>query len=184
MPQSNGFLAPILRYLIKVLSEMKNTSFLALILCLFLVSFKDGEKKFPSLNVKSLDGKSFDFSKEFAKNKLTVVSYWATWCSPCKKELDAIKELYPNWQKDGIGMVAVTIDNAQQLNKVKPLLQQKKWPYQVISDVNSESLRNLGFQTIPQTFVVNQAGNIIYSHSGYNPGDEYELEKKLKSFLN
>ncbi|MBK8736826.1 MAG: TlpA family protein disulfide reductase [Saprospiraceae bacterium] len=95
-----------------------------------------------------------------------MVSYWATWCSPCKKELDAIKELYPNWQKDGIGMVAVTIDNAQQLNKVKPLLQQKKWPYQVISDVNSESLRNLGFQTIPQTFVVNQAGNIIYSHSG------------------
>jgi cytochrome c biogenesis protein CcmG/thiol:disulfide interchange protein DsbE len=78
-----------------------------------------------------------------------VVSYWATWCSPCKKELDAIKELYPNWQKDGIGMVAVTIDNAQQLNKVKPLLQQKKWPYQVISDVNSESLRNLGFSDHP-----------------------------------
>ena len=160
---------------------MKNTSFLILFFSLFLLFFKDGEKKFPVVNVKSLDGKSFDLSKEFAKNKLTVVSYWATWCSPCKKELDAIKDLYPNWKKEGIGLLAITIDNAQQLNKVKPLIQQKGWSYQVLSDINSESLRVLSFQTIPQTFIVNQEGMIIYSHSGYSPGDEFELEKKLKS---
>ena len=111
------------------------------------------------------------------------MSYWATWCSPCKKELDAVKNLYDGWKKDGIEVIAVTIDNAQQLNKVKPLANQKKWSYIVLSDVNSESLRLLNFQTIPQTFVVNNMGEIVYSHSGYTPGDEFELDKKLKSLL-
>ncbi|MBK7224051.1 MAG: redoxin domain-containing protein [Saprospiraceae bacterium] len=97
-----------------------------------------------------------------------------------QKELDAIKDL-TLIGKEGIGLLAITIDNAQQLNKVKPLIQQKGWSYQVLSDINSESLRVLSFQTIPQTFIVNQEGMIIYSHSGYSPGDEFELEKKLKS---
>ena len=44
-------------------------------------------------------------------------------------------------------------------------------------------MRTLNFQSIPQTFVVDKNGNILYTHSGYVAGDEYELEKKLKSFL-
>lgn len=162
---------------------MKNSSLFVLFIALVLCSFKGNDKKFPTISLKSLDGKAVDIQKEFVKNKLTVVSYWATWCSPCKKELDAIKELYPEWKKDGIGLIAVTIDNAQQINKVKPMVQQKGWTYQVLSDVNGESLRALSFQSVPQTFVVDAQGNIVYSHNGYNPGDEFELEKKLKSLL-
>lgn len=162
---------------------MKKLLFLTFALGLIAMSFTVLDKKFPALKLKNLDGKEVDLNASFSKNKLTVVSYWATWCSPCKKELDAMNELYPSWQKDGIEVIAITIDDIQQLNKVKPLAQQKKWKYTLLSDANKESMRTLNFQSIPQTFVVDKNGNILYTHSGYVAGDEYELEKKLKSFL-
>jgi peroxiredoxin len=148
-----------------------------------LFSFAPSERKFPALTLKTLDGRAYDMNKSFSKNKLTVISFWATWCSPCKKELDSMKSLYQNWKSSGIEVVAVTIDDIQQLNKVKPMVEQKKWDYTVLSDVNRESLKKLGFQSVPQTFVVDASGNIVYSHSGYTPGDEHSLDKKLKSML-
>lgn len=162
---------------------MKKLLFLTFAVGLIAMSFTVLDKKFPALKLKNLDGKEVDLNASFSKNKLTVVSYWATWCSPCKKELDAMNELYPSWQKDGIEVIAITIDDIQQLNKVKPLAQQKKWKYTLLSDANKESMRTLNFQSIPQTFVVDKNGNILYTHSGYVAGDEFELEKKLKSFL-
>ncbi|MDQ3143149.1 MAG: TlpA family protein disulfide reductase [Bacteroidota bacterium] len=162
---------------------MKKVILFCILPIILLSSFASPTKKFPTITLKSLDGQAVELQKKFTKNKLTVISFWATWCSPCKKELDAIKTLYPNWKKDGVEFIAITIDDAQQLNKVKPLIQQKGWVYTILSDINKESLRKLNFQSIPQTFVVDPKGDIVYSHSGYAPGDEQELDKKLKSLL-
>jgi cytochrome c biogenesis protein CcmG, thiol:disulfide interchange protein DsbE len=162
---------------------MKNFSLLIVILGFMgLTAFKPA-KQFPTAKLKSLEGKTINISDEFAKNNLTVISFWATWCSPCKKELDAMKFLAEEWKKQGIEVIAVTIDDAQQLAKVKPMVNQKNWSYKILSDQNKDMQRLLNFQTIPQTFVVDKKGNILYSHNGYTPGDEHELDKKLKNFL-
>ncbi|MBK9271055.1 MAG: TlpA family protein disulfide reductase [Saprospiraceae bacterium] len=157
--------------------------FAVICITLGMFAFTPSVKKFPALTLKTLDGKSYDVNKNFSKNKLTVISFWATWCSPCKKELDAMKTIYKGWQDIGIEVVAITIDDIQQLNKVKPMVEQKKWSYTILSDVNRESLKKLGFQSVPQTFVVDKEGNIVYSHSGYTPGDEKNLDKKLREML-
>ncbi len=162
---------------------MKIFSISILFVSFAFLSFTGVEKVFPTANLKTLEGQNVRINDLFSKNKLTVISFWATWCSPCKKELDAMKSLYPEWKKMGVEVVAVTIDDAQALNKVKPMAAQKAWTYTILSDANKEMLRVLNFQSIPQTYVVDSKGNILYSHSGYTPGDEYELEKKLKGFL-
>ncbi len=162
---------------------MKLFSITLLLLSLCFSSFAIIEKKFPAANLKTLEGQGVRLNDNFSKNKLTIVSFWATWCSPCKKELDAYKALHPEWKKMGIEVIAVTIDDAQALNKVKPMVAQKGWPYTILADQNKEMLRLLNFQSIPQTFVVDAKGTILYSHNGYAPGDEHELHKKLKSFL-
>lgn len=142
------------------------------------------EKSLPSVDVKYLDGKAVDI-QDFAKNgKITVVSFWATWCSPCKKELDAIADLYPEWQEDyDMELVAVTIDTQRALAKVPAMVESKGWEYTVLSDVNQELQKALNFQTVPQTFLIDQEGNIVYSHTGYVPGDEYELEDEIKALV-
>ena len=158
-----------------------------LILTLFTLGITQmlhAQKQFPTVSsIKALDGKPVKTMDIFSQNKLTVVSLWATWCSPCKKELDAMKALYNEWKELGIDVLAVSEDNAQLLGRVKPMVKQKKWPYQIISDANGDLKQALSVQAIPHTFIVNNEGHILFSHTGYNPGYEYELDEKLRSLL-
>ena len=161
---------------------MKIFRLLAFSLLFFFGLSLNAQNTLPDIAVKSLDGKTVNIL-DFAKNgKITVLSFWATWCSPCKRELDAISEYYEEWQEDyDMELVAVTIDNARALPKVKPMVETKGWEYTILSDANQDLQRALNFQTVPMTFLVNQQGNIVYTHSGYNPGDEFELEDKIKA---
>ena len=68
-----------------------------------------------------------------------------------------------------------------QIFKVKPIVETKGWPFLILSDANNTLANVLNYQTIPQTYLVDMNGHIVYSHNGYLPGDEYELEDKLKA---
>lgn len=154
---------------------------LATALLLASVHLSAQNKTLPEVSVKNLDGETINI-KDFATNgKITVLSFWATWCHPCKRELDAIADLYPDWQEEyDMELVAITIDDARSLRKVKPMVASKGWEYTVLSDVNEDLKRALNFQTVPMTYLIDQNGNIIYEHNSYTPGDEYELEDKIK----
>lgn len=161
---------------------MKLFKFLSIVSVVCLTTSLFAQQSLPSVKVKDLKGKTIDI-QDFSKNgKITVISFWATWCSPCKKELDAIADIYPDWQEEyDMELVAVTIDNARALAKVPGMVESKNWDYIVLSDAKQELQRALNFQTVPQTFLIDQKGNIVYSHSGYVSGDEYELEDKMKA---
>lgn len=149
--------------------------------CLAAFTLSAQNKTLPDVAVKNLDGETVSI-KDFATNgKITVISFWATWCHPCKRELDAIADLYEDWQADyDMELVAVTIDDARSLRKVKPMVATKGWEYTILSDVNEDLKRAMNFQTVPMTYLVDQNGNIVYEHNSYTPGDEYELEDKIK----
>lgn len=135
----------------------------------------------PSIDVKTLEGKTVNIQDYVGKGKVTVISFWATWCSPCKRELDAIADIYPDWQDEyDVELLAVTIDDARGVAKVPAMVASKGWDYTILSDSKQELQRALNFQTVPQTFLLNTKGEIIYTHSGYSPGDEYELEEEIK----
>jgi len=159
----------------------------SIIASLLLLSFSfaftqpDVNKKLPSVTIADLQGKPVNIQDFATGGKITVLSFWATWCAPCKRELDAIAELYPTWSAEyNTRLVAITIDNARALTQVKPLIQEKGWEFDVLVDSKQELQQALNFQAIPQTFVVDTQGNIVYQHEGYTPGDEYELEKVIK----
>lgn len=147
-------------------------------------SFKAPDKKMPSVDLKTLDGKVVN-TDSFTKNgKVTIVSFWATWCTPCKKELDIYHELYEDWvEAYDIEIVAITIDNARALAKVKPLVAQKGWEFTILSDVNEDLKKQLNFVYVPQTYILDKEGNIVFDHSGFAPGDEYEMEEVLEGLV-
>jgi peroxiredoxin len=142
------------------------------------------EKKFPSANIKTLEGKTVNITDYIGKGKPVIISFWASWCSPCKRELDVMSEIYPEWKSTyGVELIAITTDDSRGLAKVPGIVSSKGWPFIVLADTNNELQQALGFQSIPETFLLDGAGNIIYTHSGYNLGDELELEDKIKEIL-
>lgn len=164
----------------------------ALFSIIYSVTFAQGEttaksmfteKELPSLSIQDIYGKKVDVSSYGTNGKMTVISFWATWCSPCKKELNNISYLYEDWQDDyNMELVAISIDDARNASKVKAYVNGQGWDYEVLLDVNEDLKRLLSFQTVPFTVLVDEKGKIVYSHSGYVEGDEYVLEGMLQKF--
>lgn len=140
----------------------------------------------PSVNLKDVDGKSIDTAELAALNdgKPVVISFWATWCKPCVRELNAIKEVYDEWQEEtGVKVIAVSIDEAQNAQKVKPLVSRMGWDYDVILDPNSDFKRQMGVSDPPHVFVVDGQGNVVWNHQGYVDGGEEEIFEAVKKAL-
>ena len=138
----------------------------------------------PSVMLKTLDGKTIDTSKLNNDGKPFIISFFATWCKPCNRELKAIHEQYAEWQEEtGVKVIAISIDQAQNINKVKPLVDSEEWEYEILLDPNSEFRRAMGVQMIPYVLVCDGKGNIVYRHNGYTDGAETELIEKVRELI-
>ncbi len=138
-----------------------------------------------NINLKSLDGKTVQSSVIQNYGGVVILSFWATWCKPCNTELDAIKEVYEDWQEEtGVKLVAISIDDSRSAARVKPWVDGKDWPYEVYLDQNKDLARamNVGAD-VPYTFIINAEGEIVWQHKGYQPGSEEELFEQVKAAL-
>lgn len=138
----------------------------------------------PRVDLKTLDNITFN-SSEFNNNgKPIIISFWATWCKPCIKELNNIAEVYEDWQEEtGVKVIAVSIDDARNISKVKPKVNALLWDYEIYCDPNGDFKRAMGVGTVPHTFLLNENKEIVYQHTGYKDGDEYDLFKKIEALL-
>ena len=133
-------------------------------------------KNLPNVDVKKIDGSSFNFKNIDNNGNPIVISFWATWCKPCTKELNNIAEIYEDWQDEtNVKLVAVSIDDRRSQSKVAPYVNSSGWEYEIYIDSNSDLKRAMGVSTVPHTFLLDKNKQIIWQHRGYVEGDEYEL---------
>lgn len=152
----------------------------------FLLTFA-GEalaQKLPQITLKDINGKSVRVDTLSNGGKPFIIDFFATWCKPCNRELDAIAEVYEEWQEEtGVKIFAVSIDRAQNTNKVKPLVDNHGWAYDVLLDPNSELRRTFGGELIPYVVICDGKGNVVYKHNGYTDGAEEELIEKVRELV-
>ena len=136
----------------------------------------------PAVTLQDMDGKSVNTAELTNGGKPMIISFWATWCKPCMRELKALHELYADWQDEtGVKIVIVSIDQAQDANKVKPLVDGFGWEFDVLLDPNGDFKRAMNVQMVPHVFVIDGKGNIIHNHAGYTDGAEEELYELIKN---
>ena len=158
--------------------------FLIPVLALF-ASIQAALAQLPAITLKTMDGKSVNTAELSNEGKPFIIDFFATWCKPCNRELDAIAEVYEDWQAEtGVKIIAVSIDQGQNINKVKPLVANHGWEYEILLDPNGDFKRALGIQMIPYVLIVDGQGNIVYKHNGYTDGAETELIEKVRELLN
>lgn len=156
--------------------------FVSTLVCFSLIAFaQSGSNTIPSVEVQKLDGSKFNTGKISNDGKPIIINFWATWCSPCKRELNNIAEMYEDWvDETGVKLVAMSIDDARNMGKVAPYVHGKGWEYDVYIDPNGDFKRALGVNNVPHTFLVDGKGQIVWQHNSYNEGDEYELYELVK----
>jgi thiol-disulfide isomerase/thioredoxin len=142
------------------------------------------QDQLPKIDMTTLDGEPINSETISTDDNVVVVSLWATWCVPCIKELDAISEMYDEWQKEtNVKLYAISIDDSRGVKRVKPMVNGKGWEYTVLLDTNNDFKRAVGAATVPLTLLVKN-NQIVYRHSGYSPGAEMELYEKIKEYAN
>lgn len=137
----------------------------------------------PSVKVENTKGAQVNTSSLINHKTPMIISFWATTCKPCIRELDAINEQLPDWLEEAnFRVVAVSTDDSRSTAKAQ-------WHWQrdmdgmdfiMLYDKNQEFMRAMNVSLTPQVYVVDANGKIVYSHTGYAPGSELELLKAIK----
>lgn len=154
---------------------------IVLVFILFTVSFSFAQDQaqvndLPSVNIRTLDGETFNTKDIQNDGKPILISFWALWCKPCKKEMDAYNDLYEEWQDEtGVKIYAVSIDDARSSAKVQPFVNGKDWEMEVLLDPNGDFKRAMNVNMIPHTFLLDGNGKVVYQHTSYYEGLEYEI---------
>jgi cytochrome c biogenesis protein CcmG/thiol:disulfide interchange protein DsbE len=149
------------------------------------LSAQEGGRKIPAVEIKSLNGAPFNTGTIENDGKPIIISFWATWCSPCKRELNTIAEEYIDWvEETGVKLIAISIDDARQTHKVKPYVDGQSWEYEVYLDPNADFKRAMNVNNVPHTFLIDGNGNIVWQHNSYQPGDEAELYELVVRLAN
>ena len=134
----------------------------------------------PNVTLKDIDGNTIQTGKISNNGKPIILSFWATWCKPCSSELKAINEVYADWQEEtGVKMIIVSIDQAQDANRVKPMVDGFGWEYEVWLDPNGDFKRAMNVQNVPHVFVLDGKCKIVYIHAGYVDGGEEDIYNAL-----
>jgi peroxiredoxin len=114
--------------------------------------------------------------------KPTVLAFWLTTCTPCMNELAAYTRHYAEWKaRADFNLIAVSLDFPERFRKVKPLVAEQKWPFPVYWDrVRAfKSLLPGGLNGVPQVFLFDRDGRLVWQHKGYRTGAEQEMFQQV-----
>jgi len=150
---------------------------LALLLCALCIS-PARAGALPDFSLQDLSGNQFHMREHLGKGAV-VISFWATWCVPCKQLLTRLEKL--RLDHPGLLVLAVSVDDSSTLAAVKPYISGKKFGFRVLLDADSKVLKMFDPDgKLPVTVVADPSGGIVYSRVGYLPGDEKEIRKVVE----
>lgn len=153
-------------------------------LMLVFACVQTSKAQIPTATLKTLNGKTVRTDTLSNNGKPMIISFFATWCKPCNRELQAIHENYAAWQQEtGVKLIAVSIDEAHNESKVKPMVDENGWDFEVLLDTNRNFMRAVGAKMIPYTLLVNGQGQVVEKHSGYTDGYEHTLIEKIRKMV-
>jgi thiol-disulfide isomerase/thioredoxin len=123
---------------------------------------------------------------EPGQSKAVVISFFATWCHPCKKELPLLQKLYEKYKAQGLKVVVVSIDrDPKAVASLPEFLSQRGLTFPVVSDrFNLLARRYLGTSSaLPSLFIADGSGKLVLIRQGYSQGAEAFLEAALRKAL-
>ena len=155
-----------------------------LVATIFTAMYADKQRNImlPDLSVRLLDGKQVRLSTLLEEGPL-LVSFWATWCAPCKKEMIFLEEFHQKYNENSFRVLAISTDSPKSMSKVKSYIRAKKYTFLVGIDPNQEIAKKMNALLMPTTLILNKDRKVSWYHQGFIPGDEKEIEAQIRAVL-
>jgi peroxiredoxin len=135
-------------------------------------------KRAPNFELPGLDGRMVSLAEERGKRKV-VVSFWASWCGPCRMELPALRTFYERTHKPDSDFEIVSISLDENRDSADRMAKELKLPFLVLLDPSQKSATAYGVFGIPALFVIDKRGLVTYGGAGFGPSLEYVLATQL-----
>ncbi len=141
-----------------------------------------GRSSVPTFRLKDLKGKKV--SNKDLKGKVVVISFWATWCVPCKRELDDLAKIHKKKKGAGLEVLAIATDGPETFSQIRGVAKRHRWPFRILPDKEGEATSVLNPRgTVPYSMYVDRNGRLAYDHEGYSQGDAAKMAKRIDDLL-
>ncbi len=138
---------------------------------------------FQPFRAKDLDGKPIDLADNVGKDVI-FVSFWATYCEPCKAEMPFLQRFHDTYAKDGLTIVSVALDGPDSSAEVAPYIRKQGYTFRVVLDESGDIAQSLNpSSTAPFAIMVDRTGKVVRRITGFQPSEAEHLEAELKSLL-
>ncbi|RMH22828.1 MAG: TlpA family protein disulfide reductase [Gammaproteobacteria bacterium] len=133
----------------------------------------------PDFTLKSRSHHNLKLSEH--RGEVILINFWASWCAPCRREMPHFEKLYRKYQKLGLSIWGINID--EEPGQANDLLKQIHVSFPILYDPENDTPAQYEVEAMPSSFIIDRDGNIRYAHKGYVDGDEIIYEKQLKKIL-
>jgi cytochrome c biogenesis protein CcmG/thiol:disulfide interchange protein DsbE len=136
-------------------------------------------KPAPDISLQSLDGRVVSLA-DYRGRQTVVVTFWASWCGPCRMEAPVLRSFYQKTHKPGSDyeILAVSIDDGRAA--AEQFATEARMPYPVLLDPQQKAAKAYDVEAIPILFVIDKSGKVVDAHAGFDSGVEFELARELR----
>ena len=152
------------------------------LIAMIIINFGLNAQTVRNFELRDLDNNNRSFNDLMGEN-LTLLDFWATWCSPCKKAIPELNKIYKSYKNRGVEIIGINGDGPRSISKVKPFAKALQIKYPVLIDMNSELKSDLNLVSFPSLVIVNSEGKVIWVHEGYTSGDDEIIRVALEKYL-
>jgi len=136
----------------------------------------------PNFKLENLDSEIIELKNFIGKGPI-LLCFWSSCCKSAVSQIEAFSDLYNDYEARGFTLLTIATDDEKIVAKVKPYVKSKQYKFPVLYDTDGNISRTYYAFDVPFCVLINNSGEIIYSHLGYMKGDKTGLKTRIIELL-
>ena len=140
-------------------------------------------KILPETTLSGLQSSRDISDKSLLGTKVTFITFWASWCPPCRMELPELQKLYNKYKGKGFQIIGINLDRDSSVKRAVKFAKKFKLTFPILRDSKEKLTAPMNVSSIPTMLIVDGKGKIIEAHQGFNPQSEKEFSKIIEKMI-